>query len=457
MLSEEGVAELAGDSGLDAAALFRETGGNAFFVAEVIASGGQHLPPTVQDAVLARVHRLSPQARLALESAAVIGSRVEPALVHGMPDVSADSVDECVSAGMLRFDAPTYSFRHELVRQSVLSGITPGRLGALHWQVLDRLRAMPMSPDRWLAWPSTPRWRGTRRRSWSSRSPPVTPPPSLGSHREAAFQYGRAMPYAELLETDARIALLGRRADECQVDDQHENAIAAWNEQLVLLRAAGRNLEAVDALLGLDQSYFTIGDNSRGTSMLDESFALLEGTGPSPQLARTLRYRGAHHLRASENAAAVPWLEQALEMARDLGATDVEARALASLGLVHFLLGEESRGRAEVTEGLQLALDIGEEDMAGSIYQTVAWLAWLQFDFPEGHAKMEEAERVHRRARPQRAPDVRAGRRDHHEARPRPVGRGDGRGARPALRAQHRPGQPDRSADGHRAARCPTR
>ena len=143
LLSAEAVAELVGESGVDPAGLYRETGGNAFFVTEVIAAGGQQLPSSVQDAVLSRVHRLSPQARLALESAAVIGSRVEPSLVHSMPDIGADAVDECVTAGMLVYDAPTYGFRHELVRQSVLSGITPGRLGALHWQVLDRLRDLP--------------------------------------------------------------------------------------------------------------------------------------------------------------------------------------------------------------------------------------------------------------------------------------------------------------------------
>ena len=42
------------DSGIDVEALHRETGGNAFFVSEVIASGGTPLPPTVQDAVLSR-------------------------------------------------------------------------------------------------------------------------------------------------------------------------------------------------------------------------------------------------------------------------------------------------------------------------------------------------------------------------------------------------------------------
>ena len=60
LLSPAAVAELAAESGIDAAALHRETGGNAFFVTEVVAAGGGQLPGTVQDAVLARVQRLSP-------------------------------------------------------------------------------------------------------------------------------------------------------------------------------------------------------------------------------------------------------------------------------------------------------------------------------------------------------------------------------------------------------------
>ena len=61
-LTAAAVAELASGTGLDAAALFAETGGNAFFVTEVLAFGGDQLPATVQDAVLSRVHRLSARA-----------------------------------------------------------------------------------------------------------------------------------------------------------------------------------------------------------------------------------------------------------------------------------------------------------------------------------------------------------------------------------------------------------
>src|SRR5204862_5394741 len=81
-LTAEAVRDLAKDSGLDAHDLHRRTGGNPFFVTEVLASGGTALPPTLRDAVLARAARLGPEARQALEAAAVLGSRFDPLLLH---------------------------------------------------------------------------------------------------------------------------------------------------------------------------------------------------------------------------------------------------------------------------------------------------------------------------------------------------------------------------------------
>ena len=392
-LSRDAVAELVGEAGIDVEALYAETGGNAFFVTEVIASGGAELPATVQDAVLARTHRLTPQARIALESAAVIGSRIEPSLIHGMPDVTPDSVDECVSAGMLRFDAPIYSFRHELVRQSVLSGITPGRLGALHWQALDRLRSIPMSPKPFARLAEHAEMAGDPQAILEYAVAAGDAAARLGSHREAAYQYGRAMPYADLLDVDARIDLLGKRAAECQVADDHEHAIEAWSVQVELLLAADRDLEAVDALLGLDESFYTIGDNSHGTDFVDRAFALVDPDVTSAQLARVHARRGVHLLRASETEASLPWLERGLAMARETGDHYTSARAVGNLGIAHFLLGDVTLGVAEVDESLRTAISHGEEEMAGRTYQTAAALSWLQFDLADGLAKMEEAER----------------------------------------------------------------
>ena len=393
LLSPAAVAELAAESGIDAAALHRETGGNAFFVTEVVAAGGGPLPGTVQDAVLARVQRLSPLAQRTLETAAVVGSRVEPALVHALPDVTTEAVDECVSAGMLHFEAPAYGFRHEIVRQAVLSGITPGRLGALHWQVLDRLRSMPMSPRPFARLAEHAEMAGDGPATLEFAVAAGDAAASLGSHREAAFQYGRAMPYAGLLDADARIELLTKRATECQTSDDHEHAIAAWEEALVLLRAAGRDLDVVEALLGMDESYYTIGDNSRGTELVDEALAVLDGRRPVP--AAGAGHRPARHAPPAgvRVSAALPWLDRAIEMGREVGDHEVVSRALSNQGVARWFLGQHAAARDLVREALQVALAHDLEDSAARNYQTLAWSYFMDLDLVEAHAQLEEAER----------------------------------------------------------------
>jgi predicted ATPase len=56
-LSREAVAVMAKPHGVDERQLFERTGGNPFFITEVLASGATGVPPTVRDAVLARAAR----------------------------------------------------------------------------------------------------------------------------------------------------------------------------------------------------------------------------------------------------------------------------------------------------------------------------------------------------------------------------------------------------------------
>ncbi|HLO18421.1 MAG TPA: AAA family ATPase, partial [Anaerolineales bacterium] len=57
--------------------LYATTGGNPFFVTEVLESAGVRLPSTIRDAVLARAARLSSEAREVLETASIVPGRIE--------------------------------------------------------------------------------------------------------------------------------------------------------------------------------------------------------------------------------------------------------------------------------------------------------------------------------------------------------------------------------------------
>ena len=68
-LSQDAVQCMTTDSQRDAADLHRLTGGNPFFLTEVLAAEDETVPASVGDAVLARAARLSPEARAVLDIA----------------------------------------------------------------------------------------------------------------------------------------------------------------------------------------------------------------------------------------------------------------------------------------------------------------------------------------------------------------------------------------------------
>jgi len=370
-LSRDAVAALVGDERIDVDALHRETGGNAFFVTEVVASGGDELPPTVQAAVLARTHRLSPQAQLALESAAVIGSRIEPSLIHGMPDGSAEAVDECVAAGMLTYEAPTYAFRHELVRQSVLSLIPPGRLGALHWQALDRLRQLPMSPKPVARLAEHAQLAGDPQAILEYAVAAGDSASRLGAHREAAAQFGRALPYAELLDLDARCELLLKRTNECDVSDQLRDAIDSGEQLVSLLRGTDRILDLGSALMSLSHAYYTVGMAAESAVRENEGIELLESLPPGPALALAYAFRAGSFMVANQYDAAIPWANRALALAEEVGCVEASAQALNTLGVSRVGLGDPA-GEQLLLDSLRLAREHGLEHVASRGYTNLA-------------------------------------------------------------------------------------
>jgi predicted ATPase len=88
-------------SALDAGDVYQRTGGNPFYVTEVLAVGSGHLPATVRDAVLARVSRLSPAAREVAGTASVLGRRAELDLLAEVAGQPLAAVDECLNRGVL--------------------------------------------------------------------------------------------------------------------------------------------------------------------------------------------------------------------------------------------------------------------------------------------------------------------------------------------------------------------
>ena len=363
-LSPEAVARLAEPHGVDAVVLYRNTGGNPFFVTEVLAAADAEIPNTVRDAVLARAARLSPEARVLLEAVAAVPPRCETWLMEALAPEALDRVEECLASGMLSSGPEGVVFHHELARLAIEESLPSDRRINLHRKALGALADPPTgSPD--LARLAHHAEAAGDAEAVLRFAPEAAARAALlGAHREAAAQYARALRFGDRLPPEERAEFLSRRAAECYLTDENDEAIEAQLAALECYRELGDRRREGDSLRSLSEILWCPGRVAESQRAGREAVAILEELPPGRELA--LAY-GNLPILVEDFASS----RRALELAERLNETEIVVRTLASLGF-----GEALRGMSEGVEKLTRALQLaGRAGLPEEVARTLDYLA----------------------------------------------------------------------------------
>jgi DNA-binding CsgD family transcriptional regulator/tetratricopeptide (TPR) repeat protein len=366
-LSVTAIKELVGDRDIDAAELHRRTGGNPFFVTEVIAAGGVGMPATVRDAVLARAARLQPSARAILDAAAVAGPRIEPWLLNDLTAAESGSIDECLATGVLCAQNGVFTFRHELAREAVLDALTPTRAMSLHRLVLQALqsRSPPMTDLARLVHHAE----GAALENAVLELAPIAARDAAvkGAHRQAAQQFARALRFATEMSVQ-RATLLDDYASECQLSGLLAEAIDARQQAVKLWQDLGeRNKQAI-SLARLAHALVVSGRNAEGEATMREATAHV--TSDASGTAAVVVRRWAAHLRMLDRDVeqAINEGELAKTAAEQLDDKESVIHSLNTIGSSLIVSGRVEEGRAQLERSRALAEEIRSDSWIASAY-----------------------------------------------------------------------------------------
>jgi DNA-binding CsgD family transcriptional regulator len=351
-LTPGAVRALAGPREVDAAELHRVTGGNPFYVIEVLDAGWPSVPPTVRDAVAARLARAGAATRQAIEAAAVLGPRVDAALLATLIPDPGPAMQACLDSGILATDGIGLRFRHELVRMAVEAAISPLRQAELHAALLAALERRGDSDPALLA----------HHAAGAGNAPAVLRhaaeagrrSAALGARRAAAAQFERALEFAGGATEETRAALHEAAAEQYAMLDRWQQAEAALRTAIGLRRGLGHELRAGDDLRLLSMALNGLCQGEESGATAAQAVQVLEARPTSTELAWAYANLGAIRIVGGQLGDGLAILGRARALGERLGAPDVMSFALNGLGLALTWSGQD--GAASVEQALRLAL-----------------------------------------------------------------------------------------------------
>jgi DNA-binding CsgD family transcriptional regulator len=364
-LSPEAVDRIAASHGRDGRVLYRMTGGNPFYVREVVECSPDEIPPTVRDAVLARVARLSEPAREVLDLVALGSPETELRLVeaHG----SLADLDECLDAGLLRSARNAVAFKHELARRAVEESLAPGRRLELHRTVLASLEhsAEASSDMARLAHHAE----GAQDREAVLRYAPAAAEhaAALGAHREAAAQYLRALRYADGMDDVGQAATHMRHSLECYLTADEANGIASIDNALATFRRLGDAMTIASTLRWRALTLLTWGLAREADTAAREAAAILEQLPASHELAMTYTLFASLASLDERPSEAAEHAATALRLAEQVGSEEATIAALVSAAHADAIRGHPAYW-PPLESALRLAHASKLENQAGRAY-----------------------------------------------------------------------------------------
>src|SRR5256884_5644786 len=387
-LSQQAVRQLSAGSPVDVNDLFALTSGNPFFVHELLASAqGERVPPTIADAVLARVRSLDSATQDVLEQLAVVPSALERWLVDILVPGTGPEVVAALAAaeerGLLSVSIRKIAFRHELTRRAIAGSVPAARLLALNQRVLAALiehdgsdvarivhhAAQAGDEDAIIRY-------GPAAGRDAARA---------GAHREAVAHFGLVLEHEGRFAPGERADLMARYAIECYTIGAIDKAVKAGRRAVEENRSLGDLRQLGACLRWLSRIWRMGGDRTAAERAGREAISVLERAGDSRLLALALSNESQLCMAACRFAESIAYGERAAALAREAGDAAVTAHALTNIGVSRWGLGDPA-GQPTLDEALRVALEAGDVEDACRAYVNLVrnLLDWC---------RLEEAER----------------------------------------------------------------
>ncbi len=376
-LGEREVVELA-DAILDVpigdergAGLHRRSGGNPFYVEELLAgsAGGadtDRLPSGVRHVILARTQRLEPDAVACLQAASTLADPIDPMVLQATTRLDVDTfrpaLDTICRNGFLTEDDAGFAFRHELVREVFLDELLPGERASLFGQAARALEEY--RPERLGEIARLHHNAAQLPEAFTASVLAAEAAGSIGAPAEACEHYGRALDLWDRVGDAAEragvshIRLLRRAAEVADLARDFDLAVELARRAIDEAADTGDRVE--EGAVHFELSGYLWNASLPGMeAAIGRALELLPREPPTVERIRAELRSAMTDLFAGGHSGIDQALEAAAATAAELGERGLEAVARTHIGYRRAQLGDEDTLR-NFSDGLRVARSIDD-------------------------------------------------------------------------------------------------
>ena len=369
--------------------VYRRSEGNALYAEEILAAGldGRGaLPPTLRDALMLRVERLSPRAQelirwLACQPAA------DHALVAAVAGLVAselrDALREAVASHIVvTVDDESYGFRHALLREVVYDDLLPGERTDMHATLAKALedRIAGGEGGAHIAAEAAYHWAaaGDQPQALAGAVRAALAAERVNAFGEARALFERALALWERVPDPEQTAgidqvdLLKRAAQACDQDGDAARQEALLRRALELVGEEDDPRMYALLLERVSQSLWSQHRQDESMEVLKHGLELLPAGEQSSERATLLSQLAKKRMLQTRVSETKEIGEEALAAARASGNREAEGRALNALGTVMGISGDPDAGVRMLREALEIARELGSAWDEGGAWTNIA-------------------------------------------------------------------------------------
>lgn len=345
------------------------TGGNPFYVSEILASYSLGIPERVKDSILTVFRARSEDTKALWEFLSILpSSRIDLNIAKRIESEFANCIDTCIASGVIVSRPGHMSFKHELFRLAIEESLQPSKRKSLHKKMLDIMLEGTVDSHNLSQLVHHARYADEREIVARIAPQAAKEAAAVGAHIEASKLYSTAIEYTDK-QDPAIVELYERHAYECYLTYQVAAAIDSQQHALDIWKARKNSLKEGDASRFLSRLWWFEGNQEKTMALALRSIEVLENGFPTRERAWAYSNFSQLSMLSEQRDKALHWGNKAIDLATNMEDKEILSHALNNVGAMLLKIpSSEKEGVEHLNRSLSIALDNGFHEHVARAY-----------------------------------------------------------------------------------------